>query len=102
MINLDQGLILTPTTNAPAGAKGKAEFILVNDNGTNYEMLFVKTINLTNSDYTVEVTDDTGTNTYNLGTLNVVTDTNLDAGCRFSRNCAPSGAGTNPPSAGLP
>lgn len=100
-INFDQGLTLTPTTNAPAGAKGKAEFILVNDNGTNYEMLFVKTVNLTNSDYTVEVTDDTGTNTYNLGTLNVVTQTNLDAGCRFTKRCGPWGGGTNAPSAGF-
>jgi len=100
MINLDQGLILTPTTNAPAGAQGKAHFILVNDNGTNYEMLFVKTINLTNSVYTVAVTDDTGTNTYELGTLNVVTKTNLDAGCHFTRRCPPWGGVTNAPSAG--
>ena len=99
-INLDQGLILTPTTNAPAGAKGKAQFIVVNDNGTNYEMLFVKTINLTNSVYTVEVTDDTGTNIYSLGTLNIVTKTNLDAGCHFTRKCLPWGSGTNAPSPG--
>ncbi|HXI52090.1 MAG TPA: hypothetical protein VNH84_11310 [Candidatus Saccharimonadales bacterium] len=99
-INLDQGLILTPTTNAPAGARGNAHFVLVNDNGTNYEMLFVRTIGLTNSVYTVELADDTGTNTFNLGTLNVVTKTNLDAGCHFKRNCGPWGGGTNAPSPG--
>jgi hypothetical protein len=95
-----QGLVLTPTTNAPAGAKGRAEFIVVNDNGTNYEMLFVKTVNLTNSTYTVELSDDTGTNIFNLGTLNVVTKTNLDAGRHFNRFCAPWGGRTNAPSAG--
>lgn len=100
IINFDQGLVLTPTTNAPAGAKGRAEFIAVNDNGTNYEMLFVKTIGLTNSVYTVEVTDDTGTNTYNLGTLNVVTKTNLDAGRRFSKRSAPWGGAASAPSSG--
>ena len=99
-INLDQGLILTATSDAPAGAKGKAEFIFVNDNGTNYEMLFVKTVGLTNSVYTVDLTDDTGTNTFNLGTLNVITKTNLDFGCHFTRRCPPWGAGTNDPSAG--
>ena len=101
IINFDQGLILTATTNAPAGAKGKAEFILVNDNGTNYEQLFVKTIGLTNSVYTVRVTDDTGTNTFDLGTLNVVTKTNLDAGWHhFGIRCFPWGGGTNTPSPG--
>ena len=75
--NFDQGLVLTATTNAPAGARGRAEFIAVNDRGTNYQMLFVKTTGLTNSVYTVHLTDDTRTNTYDLGTLNVVTRTNL-------------------------
>jgi hypothetical protein len=99
-INLDQGLVLTATSNAPAGAKGKAEFIFVNDNGTNYEMLFVKTIGLTDSVYTVELTDNTGTNTFNLGTLNVVTRTNFDFGCHFTSHCPPWGGGTNAPSMG--
>ena len=99
VINLAHGLVLTPTTNAPAGAKGKAQFIVVNDNGTNYEMLFVKTINLTNGAYTVEVTDDS-TNAYNLGTLNVATKTNLDAGRHFNRYCMPWGGRTNDPSLG--
>ena len=100
-MNLDHGLILTPTTNAPAGAKGRAEFIVVNDNGTNFEMLFVKTVNLTNGDYTVEVTDDTGTNAFSLGTLNVITKTNVDSGCHFTRSCPPWGGATNAPWAGF-
>jgi hypothetical protein len=100
IINLDHGLILTPTTNAPAGAKGTARFIVVNDKGTNYEMLFVKTVNLTNSVYTVEVTDDTGTNVFSLGSLNVVTKTNIDRGHPFSRYCPPWGGLTNGPSSG--
>ena len=79
--NFDQGLVLTATTNAPAGARGRAEFIAVNDRGTNYQMLFVKTTGLTNSVYAVRLTDDTGTNTYDLGTLNVVTRTNLLGFC---------------------
>jgi hypothetical protein len=99
IINLDQGLILTPTTNAPAGAKGKAEFILVNDNGTNYEMLFVKTVNLTNGVYGVQVTDDTGTNIFDLGDLNVAAKTNLDCGWKPSgKRCYPWGSVTNAPS----
>jgi hypothetical protein len=100
VINLDQGLILTATSNAPAGAKGKAEFILVNDNGTNYEMLFVKTVGLTNSVYNVQVTDDTGSNTFDLGTLNVVTKTNFDCGWIRPSHCFPWGSGTNAPSPG--
>src|SRR5262249_20815967 len=75
--NFEQGLVLTATSNAPAGAKGKAEFIAVNDHGTNYEMLFVKTIGLTNGVYSVHLADATRTNIFDLGTLNVVTKTNL-------------------------
>src|SRR5690242_12184070 len=60
--NFSQGLTLTPTTNAPAHAKGKAQLIAVDDNGTNYALLFVKTTGLTNGAYTVSATDDTGTN----------------------------------------
>jgi hypothetical protein len=78
--NFDQGLTLTPTANAPAHAKGKAQFLAVNDNGTNYEAVFVKTFGLTNGVFTVSLTDDTGTNTFNLGTLNVSSITRFDPG----------------------
>jgi hypothetical protein len=98
--NFAQGLVLTATTNAPAGAKGKAEFIAVDDNGTNYEVLFVKTTGLTNGTFTVEVTDDTGTNTYDLGTLNVTNKTNVGWGgrheCPEFRIRDPWGFGTPP------
>src|SRR5215471_7872499 len=60
--NFEQGLVLMATSNAPAGAKGKADFIAVNDHGTNYELLFVKTIGLTNGVYSVHLADGTGTN----------------------------------------
>jgi hypothetical protein len=75
--NFEQGLVLVATSNAPAGAKGKADFIAVNDHGTNYEMLFVKTIGLTNGVYSVHLADATRTNIFDLGALNVVTKTNL-------------------------
>ena len=78
--DFSQRLILTATSNAPAGAKGKAEFITVDDNGTNYEALFVKTSGLGEGVYTVSVTDETGTNTFDLGTLNVMTVTNFHNG----------------------
>src|SRR5215469_6835454 len=75
--DFSQQLKLTATSNAPAGAKGKAAFITVDDNGTNYEALFVKTSGLGEGVYNVSVTDDTGTNTFDLGTLNVMTVTNF-------------------------
>jgi hypothetical protein len=80
--DFDQGLILTATSNAPAHAKGLAKFIAVDNNGTNYEALFVKTKGLSNDTYTVTVTDDNGTN-YVLGTLNVTNMTNIDCGGGF-------------------
>jgi hypothetical protein len=85
--NFSQGLVLTPTTNAPTGAKGKAQLIAVDDNGTNYALLFVKTTGLTNGAYTVSATDDTGTNTFDLGSLNVSTVTNSGGGggCHVGR-----------------
>ncbi len=75
--DFDQSLKLTATSNAPAGARGVAKFIAVDDNGTNYEALFVKTKGLSNDTYTVTVTDDNGTN-YVLGTLNVTNVPNMD------------------------
>jgi hypothetical protein len=76
--NIQQSLVLTATSNAPAGASGKAVFIAADDNGTNYTLLFVKTRGLTNGAYTVQVADDTRTNFYDLGTLNVATRTNFN------------------------
>jgi hypothetical protein len=75
--NFSQALFLTATSNAPSGARGMAQFLVVNDSGTNYEMLFVRTFALPDNAYTVQVTDDTGVS-YDLGTLNVTTRTNFD------------------------
>ena len=69
--DFQQGIVLTATTNAPAGASGKAQIIAVNNNGTNLALLFVKTTGLTNGTYNVSLTDLGGSNTFNLGSLNV-------------------------------
>ena len=69
--DIQQGIVLTATTNAPAGASGKAQIIAVDNNGTNLSLLFVKTIGLTNGTYNVSLTDLGGSNTYSLGSLNV-------------------------------
>lgn len=68
---LHEEVVLTATTDAPAGATGKAEFDGEDDNGTNSATLQVETEGLADGTYTVSVTDNTGTNTYVLGTFDV-------------------------------
>jgi hypothetical protein len=74
--DLQQGLVLIATSNAPVGAAGRAEIVAVNNNGTNSAVLFVKTTGLPNGSYTVSLTNLGGSQTYNLGSLNVATPTN--------------------------
>ena len=80
MEQLHLEVVLIATTNAPAGATGEAEFEGENDHGTNSATLEVETEGLAVGTYTVSVTDNTGTNTYVLGTFDVssATDTNED------------------------
>src|SRR5262245_48451598 len=59
-----QEIVLTATTNAPAGATGEAEFEAENDHGTNSASLNIETEGLADGTYTVSVTDTTGTNTF--------------------------------------
>jgi len=78
-----QVALLSPTTNAPAGATGLATFVPTiwatpNDvvlPATNPPLLRVTTEGLSTGTYTVVVTD-TQTNSYTLGTFNVSTVTN--------------------------
>src|SRR5436853_606093 len=78
--DLQQGVILTATSNAPAGAAGRAHIVAINDNGTNTAVLFVKTTGLTNGTYSVSLTQVGSTNTTSLGSLNVASSLNC---CRF-------------------
>jgi len=69
--DLQQGVVLTATSNAPAGAAGRAQIVAINDNGTNTSVLFVKTTGLTNGAYFVSLTQLGDTNITSLGSLNV-------------------------------
>ena len=69
--DLQQGVVLTATSNAPAGAAGRARIVAINDNGTNTSVLFVKTTGLTNGAYSVSLTQLGDTNITSLGSLNV-------------------------------
>lgn len=80
-LHLEQGITLTATTNAPSGATGKAELVAECAGGTNMSVLLVQTAGLTDGTYTVSVTDDTGTNTFVLGTFDVAAPTNRNSHC---------------------
>jgi hypothetical protein len=80
-LHLEQGITLTATTNAPSGATGKAELVGECASGTNSSVLLVQTWGLTDGTYTVSVTDDTGTNTFVLGTFDVALYTNWGGHC---------------------
>jgi len=69
--DFQQGVVLTATSNAPAGASGKAQIVAINDNGTNTSVLFVKTTGLTNGTYYVSLTQLGNSNITSLGSLNV-------------------------------
>jgi hypothetical protein len=79
--HLQQGITLTATTNSPSGATGKAELVAECASGTNSSVLLVQTAGLTDGTYTVSVTDDTGTNTFVLGTFDVAPPTNSNGHC---------------------
>jgi hypothetical protein len=81
-LRLHQGITLTATTNAPAGATGKAELLGECRSGTNSAVLLVETKGLDDGTYTVSATDETGTNTFVLGTFDVGIVTNGHCGCR--------------------
>jgi hypothetical protein len=74
--SLDEEIVLTAITNAPAGATGKAELEAENDDGMISGNLRVETQGLLAGTYTVNVTDKSGTNTFVLGTFDVGTSTN--------------------------
>lgn len=69
--DLQQGVVLTATSNAPARAAGRAQIVAINDNGTNTSVLFVKTTGLTNGTYYVSVGQQGSSNLTSLGSLNV-------------------------------
>jgi len=69
--DLQQGVVLMATSNAPAGASGRAWMVAINDNGTNTSVLFIKTTGLTNGDYFVSLGQLGNTNITSLGSLNV-------------------------------
>ena len=66
-------IVLTATADAPAGAKGFAAVGLGICGGTNAPTLRVGTEGLLLGTYSVSVTDNTGTNTFELGTFDVRT-----------------------------
>ena len=69
--DLQQGVVLTATSNAPARASGRAQIVAINDNGTNTSVLFVKTTGLTNGTYYVSLGQLGSSNLTSLGSLNV-------------------------------
>src|SRR5258705_11978890 len=74
----DREIVLTATTNAPAGATGKAELKSDDEDGMTTAQLQVETEGLLAGTYTVSVNDVSGTNTFVLGTFDVGSSTNQD------------------------
>jgi hypothetical protein len=70
-----QEIVLTATTNAPAGASGKAELVNTCSSGTNAALLKVQTCGLSNGTYSVSITDTAGVDSV-LGTFDVGIFTN--------------------------
>jgi hypothetical protein len=71
-----EDVLLGATNDAPAGATGRAELDENNDDGTNVAMVTVEAEGLLSGTYTVDLTDETGTNTFALGDLDVSVHTN--------------------------
>lgn len=71
-------IALVATTNAPAGATGTAELEAENEDGMITGELEVETQGLLAGNYTVSVTDKSGTNTFELGSFNVGGSTDED------------------------
>ena len=91
IVEIHRGIVLTATTNAPAGAAGRAHFDGACDHGTNAATLVIVTSGLSNGAYSVSVTDLSGTNAYDLGTFDVPAssddeeDDDHHGGCGFHR-----------------
>src|SRR5258707_768156 len=97
----DREIVLMATTNAPAGATGKAELESDDEDGTTSAQLQVETEGLLAGTYTVSVTDVSGTNTFVLGTFDVGSSTNQDDNSQGDENGGgeagfPLPAGLNP------
>ena len=68
---LHQTIILTATTNAPAGATGKAELEAENEDGVVAAILQIETQGLLAGTYTVSVTKESDASSVTLGTFDV-------------------------------
>jgi len=68
---LDQEIVLTATTNAPAGATGQAELEAEDEDGTTTATLDVETKGLAAGTYTVSITKKSDGSTIILGTFDV-------------------------------
>src|SRR6266478_5649046 len=97
----DREIVLMATTNAPAGATGKAELESDDEDGMTTAQLQVETEGLLAGTYTVNVTDVSGTNTFVLGTFDIGSSTNEDDNNQGDENGGseadfPLPAGLNP------
>jgi hypothetical protein len=69
--DFDQEVLLLPTTNAPAGAGGKAELEASSDGSTNGASIQVEISGLSAGIYHVGIVDVTGTNALHLGDITI-------------------------------
>jgi len=91
----EQVIVLAPTANAPTNAAGVVKLRSDTDDATNSATLSVSVTGLNVGTYNVSVTDFTGTNTFELGTLDVSSNAfDLDDWEGDGFGC---GYGTNPP-----
>src|SRR6266478_1946975 len=74
----DREIVLMATTNAPAGATGRAELEAEDDDGMTSPHLQVETEGLLKGLYTVRVHDTSATNPFVLGTCDVGNSKNED------------------------
>jgi hypothetical protein len=75
---LHQQVVLTATTNAPAGATGKAELEAENEDGTNTATLAVEVEGLQMGTYTISVTRKSDGGTVVLGMFDIFSSSNED------------------------
>ena len=83
---LDEEILLTATTNAPAGATGKAELESEDDDGMTSAQVQIETEGLVAGTYTVNITDVSGTNTFVLGTFDVGSSSDQDDNTQVDDN----------------
>jgi hypothetical protein len=79
---IDEFIILADTTNAPAKAMGRAAMQGEITDTTNTVAIKVETLGLLVGTYTTSITDQTGTNTYTLGTFDVNVRSNVFCGVK--------------------